>query len=51
MVIDTRIVCMSTLMVDATGVFNRTDRVSVQKSCNLVLADDVFALRKILTQA
>ena len=45
---DTRIACISTLTVDATGEFDGKDRVPVQKSNNPVLADDVFALRKVL---
>ena len=45
---DTRIACISTLTVDATGEFDRRGRVPVQKSNNPVLADDVFALRKVL---
>ena len=45
---DMRIACISTLTVDATGEFDRKDRVPVQKSCNPVLAGDVFALRKVL---
>ena len=44
---DTKIACISTLTVDATGEFDRKDRVPDQKSCNPVLADD-FALRKLL---
>ena len=45
---DTRIACISTLTVDATGEFDRKDRVPVQKSCNPVLADDLLAPCKVL---
>ena len=45
---DMRIACVSTLMVNATGEFDKKDRVPIQKSCNPVLANDDFALRKVL---
>ena len=49
MVVDgTRIACISMLTVDATGEFDRNDRMPDQKSCNLVLANDAFTLYKVL---
>ena len=44
----TGIACISTMTVDMTGDFSRNNRMSVQKLCDPVLADGVFALRKIL---